>query len=78
MTSTSPAISTKYPRSKYPPRVACKYCKGTGEVNGEQGVKPCVCLFVQHDLIEISLKVLPAAMMDAMGIDVKALEGKKA
>lgn len=78
MTSTSLAISTKYPRSKYPPRVACQYCNGTGEVMGKQGVKPCVCLFVQHNMIEISLKVLPAAMLDAMGIDVKALEGKKA
>lgn len=71
-------LKDKYPRSKYNPREACQYCNGTGEVNGKQGVKPCVCLFVQHDLIETSLKVLPLAMLDAMGIDVAALKGEKA
>lgn len=68
-------IKEKYPRSKYAPRGGCQYCNETGEVNGKQGLKPCVCLFVQHDLIEASLKVLPLAMLDAMGIDVKALAG---
>lgn len=76
MTQTPPTLRAKYPRSKYSPRVGCQYCKGVGEVNGKQGLKPCVCLFVQHDLIEASLKVLPYAMYEVLGIDVEALEGK--
>lgn len=76
MTQSSALLKSKYPRSKYSPREACKYCNGAGEVNGNKGVKPCVCLFVQHDLIEASLKVLPYAMYEVLGIDVEALKGK--
>lgn len=70
-------LKRKYPHAKYSPRVGCQYCNGRGEVKGEQGTKPCLCIFVQHDLIEVALKVLPLAMYETLGIDVKALEGKK-
>jgi len=66
-------LSEKYPRAAYPPREACQYCQGRGEVDGKQGLKPCVCLFVKPEMIETSLKVLPVALLDATGIDRKAL-----
>lgn len=77
MTQTPPLLKRKYPKAKYAPRVGCQYCKGAGEVNGKQGAKPCVCIFVAPAMVDIALKVLPAALMDALGIDVNALAGKQ-
>lgn len=75
MTQTPPTLRAKYNKAKYAPRAGCQYCNGTGEVNGKAGLRPCICLFVSHDNIEVSLKILPAALLETMGIDVTAFEG---
>lgn len=76
MTQTPQTLRAKYPKAKYAPRVGCQYCKGEGEVNGKAGLKPCVCLFVSHEMVDQAMKILPAAFLDVMGIDVEALGGK--
>lgn len=75
MTQPPPALRAKYPRSRYAPRDGCQYCNGTGEVNGKAGLKPCVCIFVSPDMVDHAMKILPAALLETMGIDVTAFEG---
>lgn len=74
MTQPSPFLKRKYPKAQYAPRVGCQYCNGEGEVNGKAGLKPCVCLFVSPDMVDHAIKILPAALLETMGIDVTAFE----
>jgi hypothetical protein len=76
MTQIPPLLKRKYPKAKYAPRPGCQYCNGRGEVNGKQGMKPCVCIFVSPTMVDHAMKILPAAFLGVMGIDVEALKGK--
>ena len=49
------------------PKPECKYCKGTGERtvklhNDQQHVGPCICLFVEHEWVDLVQTVINQAI----------------
>jgi len=56
-------LKRRYPKSNYSPKPDCEWCHGQGTVKkkGHLGSVPCMCLFVQHDQLEIASKVLGQA-----------------
>lgn len=48
-------LQAKYPKTKglkYEPREKCRFCGGTGETRKGHLVRPCICVFVQHDFVD--------------------------
>lgn len=69
------SLKKKYLRSKYPPDPECKFCNGNGERfienvslvdNKPIGWKPCVCIFVSHDMAEVVGELLSQAAKRAL------------
>lgn len=61
-------LKLKYPDIHHAPRENCKYCKGTGEktthlrggefIKEQDLISPCICTFVDHDLVDFAAKAL--------------------
>ena len=63
-------LRLKYPKARlhHEPLVTCKRCGGTGEEppktlpsGAQMGASPCICVFIQHDAIDLVRDVLREA-----------------
>ena len=58
-------LKTRYKNTNYDPLPTCRFCGGAGESRapGKRAVyKPCICLFVKHDEIEVVISALENAV----------------
>lgn len=54
-------LKAMWPDIHHAPRENCKYCGGTGEriIHLEKDiVSPCICVFVDHDMVDFAAKWL--------------------
>ena len=52
--ATFEELKEKYPLCNHAPDPNCRYCHGEGEKPRRLvvGLTPCMCIFVDHDLVE--------------------------
>jgi len=72
-------LKAKYPDIHHEPRQGCKFCHGTGEKTthlsggefiAEQDItSPCICTFVDHDMVDIASNMLNETISNLKGTD---------
>ena len=70
-------LKAKYPDIHHAPRENCKFCHGTGEKTthlsggkfiAEQDItSPCICTFVDHDLVDLAAFMINKTVTDLKG-----------
>lgn len=61
-------LKAKYPDIHHAPRENCKFCHGSGEktthlkggefIAEQDIVSPCICTFVDHDIVDVAASML--------------------
>ncbi len=70
-------LKIKYPLCNYAPLATCKTCGGSGEVKKHlpagkffqerDVITPCMCIFVEHDMLEIAKSVMQETVSKLKG-----------